>query len=343
MKRIFAVSLFALALCFALPPLLLPAGARPLAEAAAEQAAEVSGEDAGGAASAADDLLPADPADRADAAVSLRLLTAEGTVETLSLADYLPAALAGEMPAAFEPEALRAQAVALRTYALYCQAHPKSAHPDADLCARADCCCAWLDEETLRERWGDDHAANRARLEQAVADTDGETLVWEGEPILAVFHAASQGRTEDGAALGLSVPYLKSVETPETPERVRQLVTTVEVAPAELAATLTSLNPEADFSGSPEDWLGPVSLDAAGRVSAVVLGGRQFSALALRQAFGLRSTDFTLVWDGGAFTFRVRGYGHGLGLSQHGAELMAEAGASYLEILAHYYPGAEPA
>lgn len=313
MKRYLAITLLALALAFGLPPLLLPRAApAPAADAPA----------------------------RTDAELHLRLRTDAG-VQDVTMADYLPLALAGEMPAAFDPEALKAQAVALRTFALYQREQGKAAHPEADVCSDPACCAAWLSVEALRERWGERYESYAARVQEAVRETDGQYLVWEDHPILAVFHACSLERTEDGAALGLSAPYLQSVSTPETPQTVRQLLTTVEVTPEDFSASLLALCPEADFSGAPETWLGLVSLDAAGRAERLQAGGQEFSALTLRQVFALRSTDFTLAWDGEKFVFRVCGYGHGLGMSQHGADCLAKQGADYAAILAHYYPGTE--
>ena len=134
-------------------------------------------------------------------------------------------------------------------------------------------------------------------------------------------------------------PYLVSVDTPETDETARGLLSTVEVTASDFAAAVRTLLPDADLSGAPEGWLGPVALDAAGRVQALTVGGQSLSGLAARQLFALRSTDFTVSYTEGRFVFRVRGYGHGLGMSQQGANTMAAAGADYQEILAHYYPG----
>lgn len=275
-----------------------------------------------------------------DAATPLRLHTESGDTET-TMADYLPLALAGEMPAAFEPEALRAQAVALRTYALYYRATPKAQHPDADVCTSSACCTACADEAELRERWGADYDDYWARVCAAVAATDGQYLVWEDAPALAVFHASSYRRTEAAADLGMAQPYLASVDSPETAEEVRNLNTTVEVSADDFRAAVLAAVPDADLSGSAEGWVGAVTLNAAGRVAQVVIGGKAVSGLALRQMFSLRSTDFTLAWSDGAFHFRVSGYGHGLGLSQYGANLLARDGYDYAEILAHYYPGTE--
>ena len=336
MKQIAAFSLFAVLLAFVLPLLLyLPGRGGAAAAEETENAAETTPE-------APPSPAPAPEAGTAqpvpDAARTLAVLTDKG-VEEMTMADYLPAALAGEMPASFSPEALKAQAVALRTYALYYQAQRKASHPEADVCAFSGCCAALASPETLRESWGAHYAEYTEKLSQAVRATDGQYLVWEEAPALAVFHASSAARTEDAAALGMHQSYLTSVETPETVEEVRNLLSTVEVSPTEFAAAVRSVAPEAALSGAPETWLGAVHLDASGRVDSAEIGGRSLSGLALRQLFSLRSTDFTLSFSEGRFVFRVRGYGHGLGMSQYGAELMARSGADYAEILSHYYPG----
>lgn len=330
MKQTAAFSLFAVVLAFVLPLLLyLPGGAAADAPADPTPTPSPSGAPAP-AQDAAGPVL--------DGATMLTVLTERGA-EEMRMADYLPLALAGEMPASFEPEALKAQAVALRSYALYYRSQRKDAHPEADVCCHAGCCAAMAQPAALREVWGERYDEYRDKLAAAVRATDGQYLAWEDAPALAVFHASSAGRTEDGAALGVDLAYLRSVETPETPEAVRNLLSTVEVAPSEFAAAVRSVLPGAALTGEPETWLGPVQLDGAGRAASVEIGGQALSALALRQLFSLRSTDFTLSYSDGRFLFRVRGYGHGLGMSQYGAELMAAQGADYTEILRHYYPG----
>ena len=268
-------------------------------------------------------------------------VSVDGALRETTMAEYLPLALAAEMPASFAPEALKAQAVALRTYALCYRAQRKSVHPDADVCGNAACCAALMTEDALRASWGGRYDEFTAKLAEAVRETDGQYLVWEDAPALTVFHAASSGRTEAGAALGVDRQYLVSVDTPETEESVRNLCSTVEVSAEEFSTAVNTVAPAADFSGAPETWLGPVHLDGAGRVAEAELGGAAVSGLALRRLFSLRSTDFTITWSGGRFLFRVRGSGHGLGMSQYGADLMAERGADYAEILRHYYPGTE--
>ena len=333
MKQIVLFSIFCVALAFFLP-LLFDVPTHGAAETEVPAETETPSENA---------ALPQVPEGAsaqvaADAQITLAVLTEHG-VETRSMAEYLPLAVAGEMPASFAPEALKAQAVALRSYALYYRVHRKSAHPDADVCCSAGCCAACADEQALRAAWGSQYDAYMDKCAAAASATDGQYLAWEDAPALTVFHASSAVQTEDGAALGVDKRYLVSVETPETAQSVRNLLTTVEVSAAEFAAAVQEIAPEADLSGAPEDWVGAVKLDAAGRVERAEIGGAALSGLALRQLFSLRSTDFTLAWTEGRFLFRVRGYGHGLGMSQHGANLMAAAGADYAAILSHYYPG----
>ena len=332
MKRTILFSAFAVFLAFALPPLLSVPGASA-APADSDKPAPTAAESP-----APTDEPPAQLL--ADAAIPVVLLTDAGIAE-ISMAEYLPLALAAEMPASFAPDALKAQAVALRSYALYWQSERKSAHPDADVCASSACCTARTDLQSLRESWGADFDAYYEKICAAVRETDGQYLVWQSEPALTVFHAASAGTTEFGATLGMDKAYLVSVSTPELGSTVRNLITTVEVAPDDFRTSFLSLCPDAALSGAPESWVGQTQLTRSGRVESMTIGGQMLSGLALRQLFSLRSTDFTLTLQDGCFVFSVRGYGHGLGMSQHGANLMAQTGASYGEILQCYYPGTE--
>ena len=266
-----------------------------------------------------------------DAGTPLRLLTDEG-VKTMTMAQYLPLAVAAEMPASFEPEALRAQAVAARTFALACRAH---ASDGADVCSRSGCCIAFAEEDGLRAAWGPDYDGYMAKLEQAVADTDGEYLVYDGAPIQAVFHASSLHQTEDSGNLWSPLPYLVSVVTPEQPRDVPGLVTQVKMTAQELAGALGL-----GGQGDPAGWLEGLQNDGAGRVQSLTVCGQTFSGQQARALLGLRSTAFSVQWQDGVFLFTVSGYGHGVGMSQYGAQTYALRGLDYRAILAHYYPGA---
>ncbi|MBR1455784.1 MAG: stage II sporulation protein D [Oscillospiraceae bacterium] len=291
---------------------------------------------------AAAEAAPAAAESVPEAAVSvpagrrIRVLIGERAVE-MELEDYLQGVVAAEMPASFEPEALKAQAVAARTYALYCAAAGK--HGEADVCTDPGCCQAWQDEAALREKWGADYERNCEKLRQAAAETAGAYLSYEGRPVFAAFHASSAGATEDCGRVWSPLPYLVSVPSPESAETVPGYVSELACAPLDLRDVLLSACPEADFTGPPESWIGPLTRDGSGRVESLELGGVVFSGVRLRSLFSLRSTAFTLAYTDGYFVFTVTGHGHGVGMSQYGAEVMAAQGADYAQILAHYYPG----
>ena len=324
MKRCILVSLLALTLVMAMTltlPRLLPE--RPVTEEAP-------------APSAAAEAVFYD----ADGMMVLRVLH-HGEIKTMTLAEYLPGVLAGEVPVDFAPAALCAQAVAARTYVL-AQQH-KDAHPAAEVCSDPACCQVWLDETERQALWGEDEAANMARMRSAVAATNGEYLSYEGEPILCCFHSSSPGYTESSANLwGKALPYLVSVESPETAGDVPNYVSTVELSAEEFREVILSRYPDAELKTTlPPDWLGTRTEDMSGRVASVQVGGTAIPGTALRAMFGLRSACFDLKWTGMSFRFTVTGYGHGAGMSQYGANVMAGNGADYQEILTHYYPGTE--
>lgn len=261
----------------------------------------------------------------------------ESVTET-TMADFLPGVLAAEMPVSFEDQALRAQAVAARTYIMYCTVHENSKHPQADVCTDYSCCMAWLDEPVLRGNWGDEYETNMARIRSAVEDTDGHILTYDSQPILACFHSSSSGKTEDGGELWGDVPYLASVVSPETGDDVPNYVTTVEVSAENFRENILLLYPEAVFGEDPALWLGEAQPDESGRVRSIAVADVSVTGPEMRKLFSLRSTAFSLEYSGGAFVFTVTGYGHGLGLSQYGANVMARKGFTWKEILSHYYP-----
>lgn len=323
MKKTLLCAYLGLLACFLL--LLVPA---PEPEAAPEPTPT-------GAASPAE----TSPAPPLPASETVALLLPDGTVEELTLEDYLLGVLAAEMPADFPMEALKAQAVAARTYALYCADGDK--HGAADLCTDPGCCQAYQDEAARQDKWGADFDRCEARVAKAAAETAGQVLLYEGRAVFAAFHSSSAGATEDCGEVWNPRPYLVSVSSPETAETVPNFISTLRCAPLDFRDALLSLHPEADFSGAEETWLGELTRDQSGRVASCVLGGVAFKGTALRSLFSLRSTAFTLEYEDGAFVFTAAGYGHGVGMSQYGAKLMAESGADYRAILAHYYPGTE--
>ena len=247
-------------------------------------------------------LTPPAQAAGPDAETAFTLLTEEGPV-TVTLAEYLPGAVAAEMPVGYGPEALKAQAVAIRSYVL-----ASHRHGDANICTDSGCCLAYQTEEELRTLWGADYDKNRTAVQAAADATDGQVLVYGGEIIQAVFHASSQGLTEDSAAVWSPEPYLVSVASPETPESVPDLITEAVFTPQELADAL-GLSTKA----APAAWLGEILRDDAGRAERVSIAGQVLSGGFVRSALGLRSTDFDIVFDGEEFVFTVAGHGHGVG------------------------------
>ena len=244
------------------------------------------------------------------------------------------------MPASFAPEALRAQAVAARTYILRRVRGGGANHPEAGICDRYTCCCAHKDDAALRAQWGKDYARNMARIRQAVTDTDGQYLIYDGQLIRAVFHAASAGSTECSAALwGGDAPYLVSVSSPETAQDVPNYVSTAEIAADAVQDAVLDRYPDCVLGDDPSAWFGTPVLDDSGRVASIPVGSETLTGAQVRALFSLRSAAFSVAYGSGAFTFTVTGSGHGVGMSQYGANVMAAHGSGYADILAHYYPG----
>jgi len=277
-----------------------------------------------------------------DASTTIKVKLSDGAVVSLSMADYLWRVVAAEMPASFEPEALKAQAVTARTYTLYKRSigvNPN--HPDADVCADINCCQAYLDPDKAAANWGDSAQTYTEKIAQAVSSTDGQAILYDGAPIDAVFFSSAAGRTLSSVEVwGGSVPYLESVESPEG-EEVPNYHSTASVPVEEFKRTLLAKVPQADLSGPPSGWFGDTVRNSAGGVSSVTVGGAAVTGSALRELFSLRSANFTVTADESAVTFSVTGYGHGVGMSQYGANALARQGKTYEEILKWYYTGIE--
>lgn len=290
--------------------------------------------------------LPPDPeaaasplAVKTDAEHTVRVALEGGEVVTLTMEEYLWRVVAAEMPASFEPEALKAQAVAARTFAYSRMEKTVENHPDADLCTDSTCCQAYIDPAAAAVNWGDGAQAYTRKITAAVADTDGMVILYEGQPIEALFHSSSAGRTLDAVEVwGNSVPYLTGVDSPEG-EEVPNYHTTAAFTSEEFKRIFLAQYPKADLSGSPAEWFGTLTNTSNGGVHTIEIGGVTASGTALRSLYSLRSTSFTVSADKNTVTFSVTGYGHGVGMSQYGANALAKEGKTYLEILNWYYTG----
>lgn len=237
------------------------------------------------------------------------------------LEEYVVGVVAAEMPAAFPEEALKAQAVAARTYQVRQMQGAGSAEVLYDVGQ------AYITLEEQEKKWGKKYPQYAAKIRKAVRETAGEIMVYNGEPILAAFHAQSAGKTEDAVHVWNSeVPYLKSVDSGKdknAPDNETEVVLSAE----ELAERLG------------EGELSICSHTEAGYVKEVQVGERIFSGREVREKLGLRSSCFSAEKTGDSYRFTVSGYGHGVGMSQYGASFLAEEGMTYREILRHYYQG----
>ncbi len=260
------------------------------------------------------------------------------TVLEVSFSDYVKGAIASEMGANFEFEALVAQGVAAFSCGLYQQRiHFAS---DYDFSAAPAKKLGYMTEEKAKEIYGKDFDEKWAVISSAAEKAMNYVLTYDGEPALAVYHAISNGTTESSEnAWGGAVPYLISVESPGdllSPDYEVTVSFTFD-------DVLEKLNKNgAGLNGSyPEEWFKGAERTEAGYMDKIVIGAATFSGEKLRNTFGLRSTDFDVEYKDETFFFTTRGYGHGVGLSQVGANEMVKEGADFEEILSHYYPGTE--
>jgi len=260
-------------------------------------------------------------------------------VRAMSMAEFLQGVVAAEMPARFHPEALRAQAVAARTYTLHRMSEfPAARHPLAYVCGSYACCKAFHSPERLRERWGDRFDYYNSVIADAVRATDGVILLYGGEPILAAFHASSYGYTEASGAIWNSLPYLQSVRTVESEADVPRFRETVEMSFSEFRDVVRREFPGAvlDLDNIPY-WITDLRNTDSGRLESLNIGGVRVTGPQFRRLFGLRSTAVRFEFGAEGLAITTGGHGHGVGLSQFGANTLANRGLSYEEILEWYY------
>lgn len=268
---------------------------------------------------------------------TMKIQGADGQITEMDLNEYLWGVVAAEMPASFQQEALKAQAVAARTYAL--NKGSVAAHPQADLCTDYACCQAWISRSDAQGNWGENAQTYSDKITTAVAETNNEVILYQGQLIDAVFHSSSASATQDAVEVwGNSVPYLQSVSSPEG-EGVPNFDSTVTMTAQEFKAAFLAAQPQAVLEGDPAAWVSTIEPTASGSVHAITIGGVTVSGAQARQIFSLRSASFDVTYAGDTFTFSVSGFGHGVGMSQYGADTLAAQGQGYLEILQHYYTG----
>lgn len=263
-----------------------------------------------------------------------------GELLELSCRDFLIGAVAAEMPVSWPDEALKAQAVAAHSYALYCKDHttdPDGAFFSIDPARRQGC----LTDTVLHSYWGVDYEANYARLSALVEDVMDQVVCYHGAPAGTSYFAISNGRTEACENVwNAALPYLVSVDssTDLAADNYRYSFTLSTTQMQKALADYLGLQPDLSV---PEQWFGAPVQTAAGYCDTISVCGQTISGTSLRQALGLRSACFEICFQSGSFSITTLGYGHGVGMSQWGAKALAEQGHSYQEILAHYYPGTE--
>lgn len=273
-----------------------------------------------------------------DAKQTVTLLNADGEVERMSLARYLWGVVAAEMPASFELEALKAQTVAARTYWV---AAGGDKHGPADICGDSGCCQAYITPGEATEKWGGKAEEYTARIAQAVAQTDGLVALYGDRPIQAVYFSSAPGSTVDAVAVwGSAVPYLVSVPSPEGDE-VPNWRSEVTLTTTQFRQLVTGQYPTADFTGPVNRWLRDFVWQPSGTVSRVTVGGVELTGGQVRKLLGLRSACFSVSVEGDNLVFQTTGYGHGVGMSQYGANALAKQGKDFRAILSWYYKGVQ--
>ena len=292
-----------------------------------------------------DDILITEQDDKneksADETVKV-FMSEDDFVLSITLEEYLVGVLAAEMLPTYHDQALKAQAVAAYTYLLYKKSEQESS-PDSQLKGAylsndATTHQGYLTKEERTEKWGDKAESYEKKLTKAVEDVAGKYITYEGKPIIAAFHANNSGVTHSAETVwGSDVPYLKSV-TSVGDKLSPDCIKTVVMNAQEFSSAVSALD-GCQLDGEAENWVGDIKKDGNGYVKSLTIGGADFTGMQVRDALGLRSAVFSFRFSEGAFRFTTEGYGHGVGMSQYGADYMARQGSTWEEILKHYYTG----
>jgi stage II sporulation protein D len=276
--------------------------------------------------------MPTAPTTRPDSHYQIGVIFG-GERKLMDIEAYLIGVVLAEMPALFQLDALKAQAVAARTYTIR-RSGENNRHGDETICTDPSCCQAYIDPVEYIASGGTQNAVDR--VSQAVASTAGEVLVYEGNLITATYFSCAGGITEAAAAVwGQDVPYLQPVISPgeeNAPVFTDSKSFTIEEFEAAIGMHLY---------GDPDSWFTQVTYTAGGGVETMLIGNIPYRGTTIRSLLGLRSTIFFVSVEDGIITFHTRGFGHRVGMSQYGANAMALAGRDYQQILQYYYQGTE--
>lgn len=268
---------------------------------------------------------------QADGSFMLPVMMSDGSVEQMALNDYVVCVVLAEMPAEFEEEALKAQAVVARTYALK-RYQSGEKHDRRAVCTDSTCCQAYCTRSDFLQRG--ESKENLQKVIDAVAQTHDLVLTYNGTLIEATYFACSGGRTEDALAVwGEEIPYLQAVDSPGE-EKATHYMDTASFTMEEFAKRM-----EVNADSLSGNWIGTITYTPGGGVDTIYIAGQSYKGTAVRQKLGLRSTAFVITAVGNTVTVTTKGFGHRVGMSQYGAEAMAVSGSTYEQILAYYYQG----
>lgn len=264
-----------------------------------------------------------------------------GNTEQVNIDDYLCNVVSAEMPADFEIEALKAQAIVARTYTIYKILNKK--HENADICDDSTCCQAWISKEDRLARWEESKRENNwQKINDCINSTKGKIITYNNQPINAFFHSNSGGVTEIPVNVwgGTGYPYLQSVET-SGEDAYNQYASEVVFTQEELINKLKQKYSDISIDFSNENEIKILEYTESTRVKTVKFGNHEISGVEARTLLGLKSTNFEITKDGDNIKFSVKGYGHGVGMSQTGADSMAKQGSTAEDIIKHFYAGVE--
>ena len=262
-------------------------------------------------------------------------------VEEIKLDEYLYGVVSAEMPASFEEEALKAQAVVARTYTIYKIVNNNKKHEDANICDDSTCCQAWISKEDRLAKWDEENKEEYwNKIVNAVNSTQGKIITYNGEPINAFFHSNSGGTTETPVNVwgGSGYPYLQEVTTAGE-DAYSQYSSEVTVTKDEFIKTIKKEHDNFSIDFSKKDCIKVEEYTDGNRVKTIKIGNLSFSGVEVRTLFKLKSANFKVTIQEKNIKFEVIGYGHGVGMSQTGADSSAKEGKNYEEIISHYYTG----
>lgn len=267
----------------------------------------------------------------------------DGTIEELPIDEYLYGVVSAEMPADYEEEALKAQAVVARTYTIYKIASQASKHEGADICDDSTCCQAWITKEDRQARWEEDKREEYwNKIVSCVNNTKGEVIFYEGKPINAFFHSNSGGNTEAPVNVwgGNGYPYLQTVTT-SGEDAYDQYQSEATYSFDQVRELVKEVHSDFEIDFQQADCIRILGRTEGNRVKEMKIGNLTLSGVEIRNIFKLKSANFEVSLYEGQVKFQVIGYGHGVGMSQTGADSLAKQGKNYSDIIHHFYTGVE--